>query len=141
MNETASNEFHNDLSSIVGSARKNAYQKVDRILVIRNWLLGKSIAEELTGVHGERSGEKIVSESARTLTEQCGKGFDRRSLYRYMQFYKTYPKIMDSLMPQSLNAEDKNIADSLRTLFLTGVMMLCLRENCCHGLITGFCCR
>ena len=120
MNETASNEFHNDLSSIVGSARKNAYQKVDRILVIRNWLLGKSIAEELTGAHGERSGEKIVSELARTLTEQCGKGFDRRSLYRYMQFYKTYPKIMDSLMPQSLNAEDKNIADSLRTLFLTG---------------------
>lgn len=55
MNETASNEFHNDLSSIVGSARKNAYQKVDRILVIRNWLLGKSIAEELTGAHGERS--------------------------------------------------------------------------------------
>lgn len=58
MNEIASNEFHNDLSSIVGSARKNAYQKVDRILVIRNWLLGKSIAEELTGAHGERYGEK-----------------------------------------------------------------------------------
>ena len=39
-------EFYNDLSSIIESSRKSAYQTVDRILVIRNWLLGKRIAEE-----------------------------------------------------------------------------------------------
>ena len=39
-------EFYNDLSSIIESSRKSAYQMVDRILVIRNWLLGKRIAEK-----------------------------------------------------------------------------------------------
>ena len=46
---------------------------VDRILVIRNWLLGKRIAEkELSGTHADRYGEKIISELARTLTKQYG---------------------------------------------------------------------
>ena len=66
-------EFYNDLSSIIESSRKSAYQMVDRILVIRNWLLGKRIAEkELSGTHADRYGEKIISELARTLTKQYG---------------------------------------------------------------------
>ena len=107
MDEIVSEEFYNDLSSIIESARKSAYQMVDRILVIRNWLLGKRIAEEeLSGTHAERYGEKIVSELARTLTKQYGKGFDKRSLYLYVQFYQAYPKIVNSLRSQSLMALD-----------------------------------
>ena len=107
MDEIVSEEFYNDLSSIIESARQSAYQMVDRILVIRNWLLGKRIAEEeLSGTHAERYGEKIVSELARTLTKQYGKGFDKRSLYLYVQFYQAYPKIVNSLRSQSLMALD-----------------------------------
>ena len=66
-------EFYNDLSSIIESSRKSAYQMVDRILVIRNCLLGKRIAEkELSGTHADRYGEKIISELAQTLTKQYG---------------------------------------------------------------------
>ena len=62
-------EFYNDLSSIIESSRKSAYQMVDRILVIRNWLLGKRIAEkELSGTHADdRYGEKI-----RGFVHMCG---------------------------------------------------------------------
>ena len=97
MDGIISREFYNDLSSIIESSRKSAYQTVDRILVIRNWLLGKRISEELSGTHAERYGEKIVAELAEALTEQYGKGFDKTSLYRYIKFYKVFPKIVATL--------------------------------------------
>ena len=117
MNDMVSREFYADLSTIIESARKSAYQTVDRILVVRNWLLGKRIAEEeLVGTRTDRYGEKIVSELAKQLTEQYGKGFDRRALYRYVQFYQSYPEIVDSLRPQSSDEDEKKIVDSLRPL-------------------------
>ena len=95
MNEIVSREFYNDLNTIIESSSKSAYLMVDRMLVVRNWLLGKRIAEEeLSGTHADRYGEKIVSEIAKTLTEQYGKGFDKTSLYRYIKFYKIFPKIV-----------------------------------------------
>ena len=121
MDKIITREFYNDLSSIIESSRKSAYQMVDRILVIRNWLLGKRIAEEeLSGSHADRYGEKIVPELAKTLTEQYGKGFDKRSLYRYVQFYNTYPKIVASVRPLSSNTENKNIVASPSPLSLLG---------------------
>ena len=123
-------EFYNDLSSIIESSRKSAYQMVDRILVIRNWLLGKRIAEEeLSGTHADRYGEKIVSELAKTLTEQYGKGFDQRSLYRYVQFYNTYPKIVASVKPLSSNTENQKIVASPRPLSFLGVEAVVCTEK------------
>ena len=113
MNDMVSREFYDDLSTIIESARKSAYQTVDRILVVRNWLLGKRIAEEeLVGTRADRYGEKIVSELAKQLTEQYGKGFDKRALYRYVKFYKTYPEIVATVSPQSLTGcdDDKIVA-------------------------------
>ncbi len=129
MDEIISREFFNDLSSIIESASKSAYQMVDKILVIRNWLLGKRIAEEeLSGTHAEKYGEKIVSELARTLTEQYGKGFDKRSLYLYVQFYQAYPKIVNSLRSQSHDTDDKNIVNSLRSQSLMALDGLVFTE-------------
>ena len=130
MDGIISREFYNDLSSIIESSRKSAYQMVDRILVIRNWLLGKRIAEEeLSGTHADRYGEKIVSELAKTLTEQYGKGFDQRSLYRYVQFYNTYPKIVASVKPLSSNTENQKIVASPRPLSFLGVEAVVCTEK------------
>ena len=108
-------EFYNDLSSIIESSRKSAYQMVDRILVIRNWLLGKRIAEEeLSGTHAERYGEKIVAELAEALTEQYGKGFDKTSLYRYIKFYKVFPKIVATV--SQLSSIDNNGGEIVATV-------------------------
>lgn len=103
-----------ELSSIIESAQKAAYRSVDQILVIRNWLIGRRIAnEELKGTQEERYGEKIIEQLAERLTEQYGKGFDRRSLYRYVQFYQTYPNIVDSVSPQSLDSGNNGIVASV----------------------------
>lgn len=67
-----------DSQRIIESALHTAYNAVDRILVVRNWLLGKRISEEnMTGSRSERYGEKIIPELAKQLTDRYGKGFDR----------------------------------------------------------------
>ena len=82
-------------------------RRLTELLVIRNWLLGKRIAEEeLSGTHAERYGEKIVAELAEALTEQYGKGFDKTSLYRYIKFYKVFPKIVATV--SQLSSIDNN---------------------------------
>lgn len=109
--------LYEDLSSIIELARKSAYQTVDRILVLRNWLLGKRITEEsMSGTHAERYGENIISELARQLTDQFGKGFDKRSLYRYVKFYQTYPEIVETASPLSLEDRSEEIVGAASPL-------------------------
>lgn len=70
--------------------------------MIRNWLIGMRISKEkMSGTRSERYGEGIISELADELTPKYGKGFDKRSLYRYVQFYQSYSEIVGILTPQS----------------------------------------
>lgn len=95
-------DIFQDSVNIIEAARHNAYQSVDRILLLRNWLLGKRIAEEnMGGTRTERYGAKIIADLADRLANQYGKGFDKRSLYRYVKFYQLYSKIVVSSTPQS----------------------------------------
>ena len=70
-------------------------------LVYRNWLLGRRIAEEdLGGRDRAEYGSYIVDSFSTSLSNLYGDGFDRRSLYMFLQFYKRF-QIVDSLSPQS----------------------------------------
>lgn len=100
-----------DSQRIIESARGAAYQSVDRILVLRNWLLGKRISEEnLSGSRSERYGIGIIDELSEQLTNLYGRGFDKRSLYRYAKFFRLYPKIVVSVTPQSLDTFSADIS-------------------------------
>jgi hypothetical protein len=59
-------------------------------LTIRNWLFGLYIVEfELHGKDRAKYGESLMDELSKKL--QHIKGIDRRSLFRFRQFYNTYP--------------------------------------------------
>ena len=89
-----------DISCIVEEAQQIAISSVNVTLVLRNWLVGRRIAEEyMVGSRIERYGEGIISELSDELTEKYGKGFDKRSLYRYVQFYQQYPEIAGVSVP------------------------------------------
>ena len=92
-----------DASTIIETARNVAYRSVNIVLVRRNWLLGKRIAEELLGqqTREELYGQKIITELAQELTQEYGGGFDRSSLYKYIRFYQCFPNIVDTANPQS----------------------------------------
>lgn len=92
-----------DTSTIIESAKNAAYRSVNVVLVKRNWLLGKRIAEEQLGdqTREELYGQNIVTNLAKQLTAQYGSGFDRSSLYKYVRFYQCFPNIVDAVSPQS----------------------------------------
>jgi hypothetical protein len=102
-----------DLYVIIENAQQTAIVSVNSVLVIRNWLIGMRISrEKMSGTRSERYGEGIISGLADELTQKYGKGFDKRSLYRYVQFYQSYPEIVGIITPQSSNIENFGIVGS-----------------------------
>ena len=103
-----------DSIKIIESAQRTAYQAVDRVLVLRNWLLGKRISEEnMRGTRVERYGAKIIADLAEELTEQFGKGLDKRALYRFVKFYEYFPEIVVTALPQSFETGETEIVATL----------------------------
>ena len=98
---TGDGDLLTDAKAIIETARSAAYRSVNVALVQRNWLLGKRIAEEeLKGADRATYGTYIVKKLSTQLTDLYGSGFDSRSLYSFLQFFKQFP-IVDSLSPQS----------------------------------------
>ena len=108
-------DISSDVAQIIEAAQRSAYTAVDQILVIRNWLLGKRISEEdLAGTTKERYGAQIIVSLSKKLTAQYGKGFDRTSLYRFVQFYQMFPEIVAAVRQQSLKSERTEIVAAVR---------------------------
>lgn len=92
----------NDICSIIDSARDYAFQSVNIALVERNWLIGYRIAEEeLKGQDRANYGVEVIKNLSKELTKEYGKGFDRSNLYRFLNFYKNFPEIVDAVSRQS----------------------------------------
>ena len=92
-----------DTSTIIESAKNAAYRSVNVVLVKRNWLLGKRIAEEQLGnqTREELYGKSVIENLAQQLTTEYGSGFDFSSLYKYVRFYQCFPNILDADSPKS----------------------------------------
>lgn len=85
-------------SGLIEQARSTAYRQVNEILVKRNWLLGKLIAEEeLKGDNRAAYGKKIIKSLSIRLTGLYGKGFTKRDLYNYVVFFKQYSFLFKTL--------------------------------------------
>lgn len=97
------NNITNDIGEIILSAQQTAYRAVDTILLQRNWLIGKRIAEEeLAGKNrSEIYGIEIIKKLSRELTEKHGKGYTKTNLYNFYTFYKEYPDIFHSASGKS----------------------------------------
>lgn len=91
-----------DARTIIDSARAAARRAVNVTLVMRNWLLGRRIAEEeLQGKGRADYGKQIVAMLSKELSSAYGKGFGKQELYKYVQFYNLFPEIVDSVSRQS----------------------------------------
>ena len=82
-----------------------AAQSVDIALVVRNWLFGWYIVEfEKAGASRKNLyGKTLMPKLAKRLTDKLGKGFSRRSLDQFRQFYEGYKKIWQTLPAESQN--------------------------------------
>ena len=78
----------------------NAVQAVNLALTLRNWLVGYHIVEyEQHGSDRAQYGERLLDELAHDLRRRIGRGFTKRYLEMFRQFYRQYP-ITKSLISQ-----------------------------------------
>jgi len=77
-----------------------ATQAINLALTLRNWLIGYYIVEyQQNGQDRARYGEKLLENLSKDLKKRIGKGFTKRTLEMFRQFYVSYP-ITKSLISQ-----------------------------------------
>jgi hypothetical protein len=96
----AAGDFDSLVSSIVHLHRQSqafASKAVNVSLTLRNWLIGRQIEiYERQGTDRPIYGDRLMDTLATRLKKQGWERCDRRELYRFRQFFITYPKIVDS---------------------------------------------
>ena len=96
-----------DFEQLVGQIRslhddfvRHATKAVNVGLTLRNWLIGCHIREyELRGEDRSEYGERLLNVLADSLVTLELPNCNRRQLYRYVEFYRTYPQIVGTLSP------------------------------------------
>ncbi len=97
-----STDLITDLRRMIDQSRHGVAQAVNASLSLLYWHLGKRLHDEvLTGERGEY-GKQIVVAVARQLTTEYGNSFNRKQLWRMIQFAEVYPdeQIVVSLIRQ-----------------------------------------
>ncbi len=99
----STNNILEDARLIVDISQKAVYSAVNTLLLARNWLLGKRIAEEIlkSEKREETYGLELIKNLSVFLTKEYGKGFTKSTLYSCLTFYKEYPEIFQSLIGKS----------------------------------------
>jgi len=80
--------------------QRQAVNAVNLALTLRNWLIGYHIFEyQQNGQDRAAYGEKLLENLSKDLTKKLGKGFARRNLFMFREFYRAYP-IVQSMIAQ-----------------------------------------
>jgi len=89
--EQQENRLYQDACQIIEQAQESAYRQVNETLTKRNWLLGMRIQHEVLNNKPAEYGEQVVANLAVKLTEKYGKGFIKRNLHLFFDFYIKHP--------------------------------------------------
>ncbi|MEL6929337.1 MAG: PDDEXK nuclease domain-containing protein [Cyanobacteria bacterium J06600_6] len=80
-----------DIRELIEAAKKSVHQAVNAGLTLMYWNIGKRINDEV--LHNERAeyGKAIVATLSRELTQQFGRGYTEKNIWRMMQFHERFP--------------------------------------------------
>ena len=83
-----SNNYINEIKTILKNARQKAYTAVNSAMVEAYWEIGRRIVEEeQRGKERAEYGKEIIKNLSKELTEEFGKGFGERNIRNIRQFY------------------------------------------------------
>lgn len=107
-----------DIIQLIQQSRNSAIKAVNVELINLYWNVGSYIKDKLAAAGW---GDKTVEELATFVQKNNPelKGFNRRGLYRMIQFYETYApsKLIISTEQQTLSNDNSKIVSSVRTQF------------------------
>lgn len=91
-----------DLRKLIESARLQTAHAVNSTLVIMYWQIGKRIREDVLQNERAEYGKEILQTLSGELTQEYGRGFDRRNLYYMVRFAEVFQdeKIVNALRSQ-----------------------------------------
>lgn len=90
MNKLTNTRLYTDICSIIEQGRREAYAVVSQKMIETYWNIGRRIVEEeQKGEVRAEYGAQIIAQLAEQLTHQYGKGFSKRYLAYFRQFYLT----------------------------------------------------
>ena len=86
-----SNNYINEIKTILKNARQKAYTAVNSAMVEAYWKIGRRIVEEeQSGRERAEYGKEIIKNLSKELTEEFGKGFGERNIRNIRQFYMLF---------------------------------------------------
>ena len=104
----------NSIKSIHQQLQDSAAKAVNKLLTIRNWLIGYYIVEyEQNGEDRAQYGEKLLENIILNLPSL---GFSKTNLKLFRQFYLTYPQISQSVTDLLKTRIGQSAADQLLLL-------------------------
>lgn len=107
----------NEIITIIQSHRDKTYRKINEELVLMYFEIGKYLSIK---IKSEKWGSKTVENISRKIMKLYPnlKGFDKRGLYRMVQFYETYGHnvIVSSLLTQISWTNNVVILSSTKTI-------------------------
>lgn len=80
-----------DLRSPIDQARTRVSQKVNTELVMLNWHMGNRMRKEILRDERAEYGKEVLLTLSHQLTLEYGRGFERSSLFRMVQFAELFP--------------------------------------------------
>ena len=106
-----------DIVSVIEAHRKIAFQKVNEELIIMYYEIGKYLSKK---VKEEKWGSKVIENISKEIKNKYPtlKGFEKRGLYRMIQFYETYigNEIVSTLLTQISWSNNLMIISSTRSM-------------------------
>ncbi len=96
-----SNKLFNEISQLISGAKHHVAKKINASLIMLHWEIGARIATEILKDNRAEYGEQIIKQLAYQLSQQYGRGFSNRSLFRMISFAKGFPErtIVETLSP------------------------------------------
>ena len=92
LHESEINSLLSNLRETIRTARQHALRAVDVLQVRTCWTVGRHIVEfEQQGASRATYGKRLLTDLAKNLTIEFGKGFDERNLRNMRAFYTVFP--------------------------------------------------
>ncbi|MGM9847138.1 MAG: YhcG family protein [Muribaculaceae bacterium] len=93
-NPIQNTKLYTDVCTIIDQGRERAYSAVSQQMIETYWNIGRRIVEEeQQGKERAEYGERIIEKLSEQLTFRYGKGFSKRYLAYFRQFYLTISDI------------------------------------------------
>jgi predicted nuclease of restriction endonuclease-like (RecB) superfamily len=91
-----------EIRALIEAAREQTARAVNSALVLMYWQIGRRIRQDVLGNERAEYGKEIIYALSRQLTEEYGRGFDRRNLHYMVRFADVFPdeQIVNALRSQ-----------------------------------------